>query len=357
MIYNDATYEDAGRIWFIGNLDNNIYNMNKTNEIEIIDAIPIQTADTYRMNPICLKNNDDLICLPDKAKDICIYNITSRSFYKIPIQLDVERYSINNGWVVDNTLWCLSYRSGDLIQCDLVSGDYKKYRVCNPNIEAASGEAIMLEEKIYILHRNKCRVTRFDTHYLNIKEYDLDIDERGLGTICYVDNKFYITGYKKCIYVWSEDNNCIEKIPISGVSFIIEKEAESPTTRFLKSKVVNDNIVIFTQNNNYYVSDDVIVYNFRTGSVNVYSLSGDGKKRKEGEYLIYQYSYNNSIIVQDYKIDEFWEINLLSGEVSKERITINPEKCEEYWKHHGIYSMNRENDILNLDIFLKYGVM
>jgi hypothetical protein len=352
MKYNDGTYEENGEVWFVGYEDNIIYHMNTNHETEIVAKIPVENTDTYRMNPICIKDNNRIICLPSRSKSIYIYDIVSDKFDEIAVQLNVARYSIDNAWIVDDVLWCISYRSGDLIRCNLSNKNYKKYKVCDENLECASGEAINVGNNIYILHKDKCRITKFNIETEESDNYELVCDEKGFGTINYADGRFYLTGYKNNIYIWIEGEDRIKTVPIQGVRFILESDTTSNTARFYRSKIVNDYMVLLPYNNNYYVSDDVVVYNWKQNEVSVYSLCLKNKVRQCGDYLIYNYSVGNTIYIQDYIMDKFWKIDMETGIIDTEGLKVDRVRCLKFWKRQGVLGINQERDFFDLNMFL-----
>lgn len=353
MIYNDGTYEENGEIWFIGYNDNIIYHMSQNHEVELIDKIPTKGIDTYRMNPMCIKDKNRLICLPSKSCSVYVYDIEKQQFKEIPIKLDVNRYSIENAWVEGEILWCISYRSGELIKCNIETGNYKKFSVCDKSLVCASGEALRINNSLYILHKKKCRISKFDMITDKIVDYDLPCDDIGFGTIGYIDGKFLLTGYKKNIYIWSENNNQVDVVPINNMRFLAERESVSETARFLKSKIIKDYFIAIPFNNSYFISDGLVVYNWKTGNLKIYTLSADNKKRCDGDDFVYNYSCGDKVYIQDPTINQYWEIDLSKEEVKKREITVDRKSCETYWKRHGVDGVNLESNLIDLDIFIK----
>ena len=121
MIYNDGTYEESELVWFVGYEDNNLYCMDRTGKINLVAIIPADTTngDRYRANPICIKNGDIVVCFPDKSKKIYIYNINTMEMVDISLHVKAKRLTISNGWVFNDKLWCISYRTGQLFKCNL----------------------------------------------------------------------------------------------------------------------------------------------------------------------------------------------------------------------------------------------
>lgn len=75
MIYNDGTYEEEDSVWFVGNTDNCLYCMDKNGYTSLVTMLPVEgnTNDTFRQNPMCIKDGHCVVCLPDRAKKIYIY--------------------------------------------------------------------------------------------------------------------------------------------------------------------------------------------------------------------------------------------------------------------------------------------
>jgi hypothetical protein len=72
MILNDKTFMENDKVWFVGYLDNILYCMDKECSIEMVTILPSNNGERYRANQICIKNEEKIYCLPDKAKDVYI---------------------------------------------------------------------------------------------------------------------------------------------------------------------------------------------------------------------------------------------------------------------------------------------
>ena len=352
MIYNDGTFEENGNVWFVGYVDNILYHIDTIGSIEIVAIIPTEDTDTYRMNPICIKNKNEIICLPDRAKKIMIYNIETKEFREIPISLNVDRCTISNAWVEEDYLWCVSYRSGELIKCNLENKEIKKFSVCPPNYQSGAGEAIKVNQDIYILHKNRTAITEFNIETEKEQVFELTCEDIGFGTIIYANNSFYLTGFKKNIYKWEKDNNRVTSIEI-GEKIVFDAEIDnSKSFRFIHSKYVNGYILFIPNNDAHYICNDVILFDLEKETEKIYSFKDEKVSRKFGEYLVYNCSSGEKVLIQDYSQKDYWELDTETGRIRKQKLEVNYEANERFWKDNGLKEINLESDFLRLQDFI-----
>ncbi len=352
MIYNDGTYEENGEVWFVGYLDNVLYHIDSTGKLKVVVKIPTESTDAYRMNPICIKNNNKIICLPDKSKKIIIYDIETKEFKEILLSLSASRYTITNAWVEENILWCISYRTGELIKCNLENQAVEKFFVCTPNLQIGVGEAIKLKQYIYILHKDRCSVTEFDIKTEKETVYELKCEDKGFGTIIFANDSFYLTGFKKNIYKWNKENNFVITL-WNGEKIVFDAEKENSIfSRFIQSRYVNGYILFIPNNNVDYICNDIIVYDLEKELVQIYSLKDEKTPRKYGEYLVYNYSIGDSVLIQDYSQDDYWELNIKTGEIVKRKLAKSYEVNDAFWKYNGFNNVYQESEYLRLEDFI-----
>ncbi len=352
MIYNDGTFQENGDVWFVGYLDNVIYHINSDGKTEVVAMIPTEGTDTYRMNPMCIKNENEIICLPDRGKSVIIYDVKTSQFRNIHISLNSNRYAIMNGWVEGDVLWCVSYRTGELIKCNLKNKVIEKKMVCSPNHETGSGEAIKVNQYIYILHNDRCAVTEFDIRAEKSHTYELQCQDRGFGTIVYANEEFYLTGFKKNIYKWNKETNHVKTIEISKEIIFEVENCDSKSSRFFQSRHRNGEILITPRNNKDYLCDDVILFHLETEGFKKYTLKDEDNPRKLGEGLVYNYSLGDTVLIQDYSQNDYWEVNIKTDKITKRKLSINHKANDNFWKANGMNGFYHESDCLSLKNFI-----
>ena len=201
MILIDGTFEEDDKIWFVGNKDNILYCMDKDFHTEMVAVVPAYEEDYYRANPICIKDENKVFMLPDKAKEIYVYNLENGDLTEISINLPCQRCSISNGWVIEGTLWCISNRIGELLKCNIRNNNVEKiFKIYNPTEQYISAESIRVNHYLYFVVKNTTDIYEFDIEKEKLTILHTKIKDRGLSTIFTDGNKFYLTGFKNCIY-------------------------------------------------------------------------------------------------------------------------------------------------------------
>lgn len=356
MIYNSGTFEEKDKVWFVGDLDNYLYCMDKKSmETSIVALIPhLNDKDNpYRANSICKKYENNIICFPDKSKDIQIYNIIDKSFDSINIDLDVKRLGIYNGWVYNGKIWCVTYSSGKLIKCDIETKKVEKiYNVCDSDGISNAGEAVKNGELLYFISKMNCKIIEFNMQNENIKEYNISCKDKGFGTILVDGNNIYLTGFENCIYKWNKKNNMVEIIDLKGKITFTETNVRKESVRFFHSYLINDYILFVPQNNFAFVCEEVIILDKKNKVVKTYNFRCEGAERMPGEYLVYNFSIQNKLYIQDYKRNDFVVLDLQTEIYTHEIMKINKKKNTEFWRNNGISGLKRENEVITLEGFI-----
>lgn len=356
MIYICETFEENDKVWFVGDLDNYLYCMDKKSmETSIVAQIPYldERNNPYRANAKCIRYEENIICFPDKSKDIQIYNTTNNAIDSIHIDLDARRLGIYNGWIYNGKIWCLTYSVGKLIKCDIELKKVEKiYNVCDSDGISNAGEAVKNGELLYFISKMDCKIIEFNMQNENIREYDIACKDKGFGTILVDGDNIYLTGFENCIYIWNKKNNTVEIIDLKDKITFAETSVGKASVRFFHSYLINDYIVFVPQNNYAYVCEEIIVLDKRNNALKTYNLRCEGAERIPGEYFIYTFSKQNRVYIQDYKRDDFVVLDLITGRYTYEMMKMNKGKNIEFWRDNGISGMKRESECMTLEGFI-----
>lgn len=361
MIYNSGTCEGKSKVWFIGDFDNWLYSISSKGEISIEAVIPLDknVNSPYRANSYCLEENDCVYIFPDKAKTLYKYNINTKEIVQSEIKFNSSRYSIYWGCVIDNKLWCVTFNTGELLKINLKELLIEDiFSVSSRKEHSYRGEAISVGKKIYIVERNAPYIVEFDTESETMTKLEILCGEDGFGTIQFDGEKFFLTGYKKNIYIWNNKSGEVEIISLKEMEFIVENN-DKKTTRFYNSRIIGDYYVVFPQNNSTYISSQIAILNINNYNINLCELHSDkgGRNRIAGEELIYNYSKGNKIYIQDYMQNDYWVVNLDNMEVDQVSMKYDNKENICFWKHYielgNVPDIFREADSLNLEMFLE----
>lgn len=231
----DAAFQEENNVWFVSNEDNILWQMDiETKELQYIMSLPVKNeGNTYRMNTRCIKVGNKIFCLPDQADKVMIYNIRTGQMESCNVDANAERIGIYNSWVCDDTIWCVSYFMQQIIEID--AGNRRivgRYPVFERSDTLIGYEAVFHKGYIYCVSRNTTKVCRFDTKSKEKKYYDLQVEDKGFNTIAVDGEVFYLTGYRKAVYVWNEDDNGIATINQFPPEYIVSDHQDGMKTDF-----------------------------------------------------------------------------------------------------------------------------
>lgn len=265
----NGTWQEDSDIWFVGNEDNALWHMDiMTDTVKYVAPLPSEiTEDLFRMHAHCIKAGDSVFCMPDRAKKLLIYNLTNDRIESCNITTDEKRIGIYNSWRGGNVIWCVSYFMQKIIEIDIefrcIKGIYPVFE----KAEALIGyEAVMKDHFIYCVSRNATKICKFDTVTKEKKYYNLPVDDTGFNTITADGEEFYLTGYRKNVYLWNEKNNdtvVLEKFP-AKYTILNEQQIEEneyyEVPIFFRSFATESYIVFLPWNFPKAFSNGIIAY-------------------------------------------------------------------------------------------------
>lgn len=336
----DGTWQEDNEVWFVGNEDNMLWRMNiVTNKIQYIAALPTKNIDgAFRMNTRCIKEGNHIFCLPDRSDRIVIYDIITKKAESCMIDIgenrthmiDIgeSRIGIYNAWKCENKIWCVSYFLQSILEIDIdnkcVDGIYPVFEEEKTLI---GYEAAMQQGCIYCVSRNTKKISKFNIMSKSVKYYSLQINDEGFNTIAADENAFYLTGYKKAVYVWNEEKNSVVPIETFPSQYNVLNEEglevncyEKPI--FYRSVAMKSYILFLPWNFPEASSNGIIAY--RKFDQRLILIDGGDERgslfslcyKKSGDVAGVYYSSGNCILevdknccskcVKQFDIPEYW---------------------------------------------------
>ncbi len=200
--------------WFTGIEYNAIFKTNlQTLECEIVCQLPVDDLWAARVNPICIKLEDYIVCLPSLNSSIYLYNIKDNSFQELHIDMP-EKVSpdILHYWY-DIKLECVFAFSRGLQR--VLTIDIKNQKVLlsdriNEHINARY--AIRVEQYLWLPNSLDNRIFSYNLYTGEINEYLLSNVKGRLYAICYDGAYFWITGNRREIYRWKKGDDLVSII-------------------------------------------------------------------------------------------------------------------------------------------------
>lgn len=210
--WGDNWQIEGDKTWFVSGMYNILFRMDlRTKECELAVCIPEEAPSKFRLTPYCLKCENSIFCMPDNGAAIWIYDIKKNNFSKITLNNPNKvRLKVYDFWKYENKLFAVSNGLGQIIEIDIIKKKIEKYHIlCD---EGKIEKSIKAGTKIYSLSSVSNEVYQFDLNTKKIMTYKIPNIERKFSTFCFDGEKFWLSGYRKEIYVWDMEKNTVKTI-------------------------------------------------------------------------------------------------------------------------------------------------
>lgn len=211
FIASDGWYIEGNTAWFIGLEYNAIFKADlRSLECEIICHLPVENVWKSRVNPICLKVEDYIVCLPSSNTSIYLYSIKERSIQEIQIDMpekvppDIFHY-----WYDTESGYIFAFSRG--LQ-RVITIDVKNKRVSLGNIIGKNINiryAIKVDQCLWLPNSLDNRIFSYNLKTEEVNEYLLSSVKGRLYAISYDGTYFWITGNRREIYIWNKEDNSV----------------------------------------------------------------------------------------------------------------------------------------------------
>lgn len=214
FIWSEGWCIENGKAWFVDGKRDTLYCLDFNTEIcEYITKLPNNNPSRFRLNLNCIKIGDDIFCMPDMGECIWVYNVVNLEFRQIVIQNPNNvRLFCTGTWQCGNRLFTLSGGLKQIIEIDIkkkvVDGYYTITNLPDENLS----RSIRVGMSVYLLSSLPNKIYQFDLESKKVSTHILPGIERRLFTICFDGTKFWLSGYKKEVYVWDKEKNHIETL-------------------------------------------------------------------------------------------------------------------------------------------------
>lgn len=328
MIKNDEITILGEWGWFIGRTDGILYKLNMDRfEIDPIWNLSDDSKETYRLYQKCIVFDEYVVCLPDNASSIGIYNINQDSKRKVNLGLDGKRICMVNGWAHNGILWGVSYVENSILIMNLKT--FQVRWVSIPNSKIGYKCAFDENETIYLPCQNETKIILFNIKNETFKEIEIGINDKGFNTVTIIDReRILLTGYNKQLYFI--ENFQYEIIDIDHNYFeIIQDVEEQKYPLFFNCKLFNGTIYIFAWNAGNEKCHDVLCFDINSKKIDGLFLKMSGCLLQES-WFIFGGAGNDSIFFLEDSEDtakeidiSYYEYNTKLKELQKKDITFN----------------------------------
>ncbi len=209
FIWSDNWYIDNNEAWFVDGERDILCCLNlKSNTCDYAVKIPNSNLDEFRLNSRCIKFENEVFCMPDKGERIWVYNLNDRYFQQIDIKNPNKvRISIVDFWEYDNKLFAVSIGLKQVIEINIDKKVIDNYYALCDTPEKQIAKSIKVGMNIYCVSAVSNHIYQFDLKIKKSTVYTIPKAEGGFYTISFDGCKFWLSGYRKEIYIWDKENN------------------------------------------------------------------------------------------------------------------------------------------------------
>lgn len=211
FIWSFGWWVENDKAWFVEGKSNLLFCVDLNSKIcEEVVCIPDINPNKYGLTPLCMKYDREIWCFPGNGKSIWIYYLEGKRFSEITVDKP-EGCSIGNQfWVWNDIIFAVPVRWNRVMEINIRNKKIEHYHIICENDRV--GISVMAGSSIYMLSVQSHIIYQFELDSKMTREYVLpDIKEK-LHNICYDNGKFWLSGYRKEIYIWDKGNNGLVKI-------------------------------------------------------------------------------------------------------------------------------------------------
>lgn len=372
FLWGDKWGVENSTAWFVSGKFNVLFSVDMVRDCFKSVAVLPDDINLFRRNSNCIKCENTIFCMPDKGNCIWCYDLLTGKFQKIEIaNPDSISVGIGDFWRCGEILWAVSVGLRQLLEIDIkkkkVIGYYKITDQKNENIARSAKD----KSNIYITSASKGRIYIFSIEKKEVKIRELPTIKSGLRTISVDGKKVWLSGYKREIYIWNQDDNEIKVLNHFPLNFgiynfdrkevlLLDCEAtEYNTFAFLESIDAGGSIWFIP-----FQTNQILYVNKNTNEIHEFEMAKEEedeksiKNREMNCKYILQYVYDDRYIgLYSLKNNMVFEIDTYTLEIKTRLISfdinelvkipnswilnesIDAEKAL-YWRLIGI---NREN--------------
>lgn len=230
---------EGNNAWFVGGELEMLFCVDLNNFIvKLVSFLPVNDLDMYKKYSYCEMIDNKIFCLPDKGKDIFVYNLNDNSWDKIQIESDEEiRLEIKKIKKINNRLYAFSKGIGKMIS--ISAEDYNDVSYYSVLESVGQPIASAWDEEKYIVLKGNIKY-EFDCRYNKITKYSLELDSLPRTNMCCDKDGIWLTGFDNKIINLSYNNEVRE------FTFLLQylNENEKVSDLWITSKNSEDPVFI-----------------------------------------------------------------------------------------------------------------
>lgn len=358
FFWSDNWYIENGKAWFVAGEYNAFFQLDMAiNQCVFVAELPVTNG--LRLNSRCIKCYNDIFCIPDTGDSIWVYELDKSQFRKIGIKNpDKVRLMIVNFWQVDKKIFAVSMGLKQVIEVNIRDKRIENYYgLCDISNERI-GLCIKVGRTIFCPLSDSNQVCQFSIITKEAVKYSIPDIADGLCTICFDGEKYWLSGFRKQIYVWNKENNTVKIIGQFPEQFGIYN-FEGNTSELIDYKTVLYDTPTFadsiaTEQYIWFIpfqTNKIIYIDKDTFELHVFEIAEEEETedsltcgRMHSKYLLQYVKERRYIGLYSLKNNCIWEIDSLKIKVEKKHYSFSRECLEQIEKKY-IYE-NVFGDIL-----------
>lgn len=211
FLWSDGWWIEEDEAWFVDGMSNTLFDVDlNTGECDTVKRIPELAECTFRLNPICIKCDRDIFCIPGIGKRIWVYNLDDDVFTEVEIDKSEQHQLGSRVWNLGDAIFIVGANWNKIIEVSICEKAIKNYYMICAN--DCIGESIFVNGKIYSVSSRYSRVYQFDVLTKKVDTYSLPNIEKRIFTMCFDGEKFWLSGYHNEIYIWDKEENKLTTI-------------------------------------------------------------------------------------------------------------------------------------------------
>lgn len=308
FIWSDNWHIEGSEAWFVDGLRDALCYINlKKNKCEYIVNIPNNETCKFRLNPRCLKIENEIYLMPDLGKKVWVYNLKNDQFEHIEIDNpNSVRLGIYKFWVYDHEIYALSVGLKKIIEINIEKNTISNYfAIPIPDGEEMDNDAgIRVGENIYCASSGLNQIYQFHLKSKQIITHVVPEVEGGFQTINFDGRLFWLSGNRKEIYLWDKENNTTKVLndfpPDFGIydftgngESILDCTAIKYDTQTFIASVPTENYIWFIP----YQTNQILYIDKKTYQIRTLEIDGEEDNR-ESLLKNYRDSLGHKYLVQ-----------------------------------------------------------
>lgn len=357
FFWGDKWSIEKGTGWYVSGNNNILFCVDmESDNYHVVKKIPDE-REGFRLYPNCIKCDDVVFCMPNTGKCIWYYKICFSEFWKIEVtNPNYVGLGIIDYWKCGEVLWAVSKGLKQIVEINIKERIVMGYYDISKQKQEEIGQSIMSKKgKIYIVSTVRSRIYEFDTVSKEIKINEILQIKGGLRTIVEYNGKFWLSGYKKEIYVWDRVKNKIEILydfPEGFGIYNFEKKIgtflDCDSTNydvftFLTSSLVGEYIWFIP-----YQTNQILYVSKKSNEINVFEIEDENEDGNSifnreiiGKYILQYIHEDRYIGLYSLKNEIVLEIDAKEMVIKRRNIVMDDKNLEEIFPgtvlREGIY--------------------